>query len=145
MSAVRISRHPAREAAVALLEAAELPCADLTDAHMEHFFYSGPAPAPFGLVGLEFHGANALLRSLVVAPPQRSSGLGAALVAHAEAHARARGARSIFLLTTTAEAFFKRRGYVLAAREAAPEEIRATREFAEICPASSAFLCKTLS
>jgi N-acetylglutamate synthase-like GNAT family acetyltransferase len=129
---------------VTLLEAADLPFADLTDEHMEHFFYCGAATAPCGLVGLEFHGSNALLRSLVVAPSHRSTGVGAALVAHAEAHARSRGTRSIFLLTTTAEVFFRRLGYLTVAREAAPAEIRATREFAEICPASSAFLCKQL-
>jgi amino-acid N-acetyltransferase len=144
MSAESICSRPSKAAAVALLAATDLPSADLTDAHMEHFFYCGPAAAPIGLVGLEFCGSNALLRSLVVAPLHRSAGLGAALVEHAEAHARACGARSIFLLTTTAEAFFQRHGYVTAARDGAPAEIRATREFADICPTSSALLTKRL-
>ena len=111
---------------------------------MEHFFYCGPAAAPTGLVGLEFCGSNALLRSLVVAPSHRCAGLGAALVEHAEAHARARGAHAIFLLTTTAETFFKRHGYATAARDRAPAEIRATPEFADICLSSSALLTKRL-
>lgn len=144
MSAESIHPGPSRRAAATLLAAADLPWSDLTDAHMEHFFYSGPAGAPTGLVGLEFCGPNALLRSLVVAPARRSTGIGATLVEHAEVHARARGALSLFLLTTTAEAFFRHRGYVAAARESAPSEIRATREFADICPASSAFLSKRL-
>jgi N-acetylglutamate synthase-like GNAT family acetyltransferase len=50
----------------------------------------------------------------------------------------------MYLLTTTAAGFFERRGYVAAARESAPAEIRATREFADICPASSAFMVKHL-
>ncbi len=111
---------------------------------MEHFFYCGPTAAPIGLVGLEFCGSNALLRSLAVVPLHRSAGLGTALLEHAEAQARARGAHSIFLLTTTAEAFFKRHGYVTTARDSAPSEIRATREFADICPTSSALLTKRL-
>jgi amino-acid N-acetyltransferase len=111
---------------------------------MAHFFYSGPASAPIGLVGVELCGTNALLRSLVVAPGRRSAGIGSALVTHAEAYARTHGAKAMFLLTTTAEAFFKRRGYTAAIRDDAPAEIRATREFAGICPASSAFLAKQL-
>jgi amino-acid N-acetyltransferase len=111
---------------------------------MTDFFFCGPAPAPVGLVGLELHGASALLRSLVVAPANRSAGFGAALVERAEAHARERGVRAIYLLTTTAETFFRRHGYVTANRQDAPAEIKATREFADICPASSAFLFKRL-
>jgi amino-acid N-acetyltransferase len=140
-----IGSQPARPVAVALLAAASLPVADLTDAHMEHFFYCGPGHAPTGLVGLEFCGADALLRSLVVAPAQRGKGLGVALVRHAESRARSHGARAIYLLTTTAQTFFERQGYLAAERATAPPAIRATREFADICPASSAFLVKLLA
>jgi amino-acid N-acetyltransferase len=139
-----IERRPTHVGAARLLESAELPTADLTDAHMEHFFYSGSADAPSGLVGVEFCGDDALLRSLAVTPDRRAAGLGSALVDHAEGHARARGARAVFLLTTTAEDFFMHRGYVRAERASAPEAIRMSREFAEICPASSAFLVKHL-
>jgi amino-acid N-acetyltransferase len=139
-----IARHPTRVAAVTLLESAALPTADLTEAHMEHFLYAGPAASPHGLVGLEFCGEDALLRSLAVAPGLRSAGLGSALVQHAETYAHERGAHAVFLLTTTAETFFARRGYAPAARESAPAAIRSTREFADICPASSAFMVKYL-
>jgi amino-acid N-acetyltransferase len=144
MASHPIHQHPSRRAAVALLEAAGLPVADLTDAHMRHFFYCGPTSALTGLVGVEFRGEDALLRSLAVLPDRRSTGLGAALVDHAEGHARSRGARSLFLLTTTAEEYFRRRGYRSISRDEAPSEIRSTREFADICPASSAFMVKTL-
>ena len=136
--------RPTRRSAVALLESAGLPVSDLTDAHMEHFFFCGPLQSPTGLVGLELCGEDALLRSLVVAPGRRGAGLGAALTRQAEQHARALGARAIYLLTTTAEPFFRRNGYVAADRASAPAAIRATREFADICPASSAFLFKAL-
>jgi amino-acid N-acetyltransferase len=139
-----IHRAPSRSAAVSLLEGAGLPTVDLSDAHMEHFFYSGPARAPTGLVGLELFECQALLRSLVVSDTARSRGLGSALLAQAEEHARAAGVREIYLLTTTAEEFFKRRGFSTAAREDAPPAIRQSREFAAICPASSAFMIKRL-
>ncbi len=54
------------------------------------------------------------------------------------------GVRSLFLLTTTAEEFFGQRGYARVARESAPETIRSTREFADICPASSVLMVKHL-
>jgi amino-acid N-acetyltransferase len=136
--------RPAVSTAAALLEASGLPSSDLTEAHMATFFYCGPSEAPFGLVGLEFCGNDALLRSLAVSPGRRGSGLGAALLEQAESFARARGARAVFLLTTTAEDFFSRRGYAAAARETAPPAIRTTREFADLCPASSAFMVKPL-
>jgi amino-acid N-acetyltransferase len=139
-----IERRPTLAAAAALLEAADLPAADLTDAHMEHFFYSGAPSQPTGLVGLELCGQDALLRSLAVAPDHRGTGLGAALAEQAERHARSAGVRSIFLLTTTAEQFFARRGYARATREGVPAGIRTTREFADICPASSALMVKHL-
>jgi amino-acid N-acetyltransferase len=111
---------------------------------MEHFFYSGAPSQPTGLVGVELCGQDALLRSLVVAPGSRGTGLGGALAEQAERYARAAGMRSIFLLTTTAEQFFAHRGYARATRESAPAAIRTTREFADICPASSAFMVKPL-
>jgi amino-acid N-acetyltransferase len=145
MAPAPIASKPERAAVAALLDAFDLPSADLTDAHMEHFFFCGPAAAPTALVGVELCGSSALLRSLVVRPEHRATGLGAALVEHAEAYAHARGARAIYLLTTTAAAFFARLDYATAERASAPPEIAATREFASICPASSAFMTKQLT
>ena len=144
MPSVAIHARPSRSVAVQVLQDAALPMEDLTDGHMEHFFYVGSASAPTGIVGVELCGSGALLRSLVVQPPARGLGFGRALVETAEAHARASGAKSIFLLTTTAEAFFRTLGYASADRASAPVEIQATREFASICPANSAFMVKRL-
>lgn len=140
-----ISSRPPLAAAVALLNAAKLPTEDLTAAHCDNFFYTGTPDAPSGIVGLEIFGHVALLRSLVVAAERRNHGEGAALLEHAESFARAQGVRALYLLTTTAEPFFLKHGYVRAARESAPAAIRATREFAGICPASSAFMVRPLT
>lgn len=139
-----LNAGPALPAVKALLESAQLPTADLTEQHCEHFYYAGSAAAPTGLVGLELFGDVALLRSLVVSPAARASGMGTALVQHAEAQARARGVKAVYLLTTTAEGFFDHRGYTKTARDAAPAAIKSTREFAGICPTSSAFMSKQL-
>jgi len=140
-----ISPQPPLAAAVALLRAARLPTEDLTARHCENFFFIGTADAPSGMVGLEIFGDVALLRSLVVAADRRGRGEGAALLGHAETFARARGVRALYLLTTTAEPFFLKHGYTRVSRATAPAAIRATREFADICPASSAFMTRPLA
>jgi amino-acid N-acetyltransferase len=74
----------------------------------------------------------------------RSTGLGSALVGHVEAHAAKHDVGTLYLLTMTAEDFFARRGYHRIDRTVAPAAIRSTREFAGLCPASSAFMFKRL-
>lgn len=71
-----IHARPTPGAITEFLEAAQLPTADLTADHCEHFFYDGPESGPTGLVGLELLGDVALLRSLTVIPQARASALG---------------------------------------------------------------------
>ena len=144
MPADPIAARPSLASVTALLESAGLPTEDLTAHHCEHFFYLGSPDAPSGLVGLELFGDVALLRSLVVNSHHQRTGAGSALLRHAEQAASEAGVREIYLLTTTAESFFEKRGCRRATRDAAPPAIRATREFAGICPASSAFMTRTL-
>ena len=139
-----IQRRPTRLGAMALLESERLPTADLTDRHLDHFFYSGPKGAPTGLIGCEIYGNDGLLRSLVVPPDNRGSGTGSALVEHVEAYARKQGVRAIYLLTTTAEQFFARRGYLPIERDQVPDSIRSTPEYSDICPTNSAIMVKHL-
>ena len=140
-----IRGRPPRTAALALLQAEGLPVSDLTARHLEHFFFTGSDGSPTGLVGLEIYGSNALLRSLVVGKTVRTQGIGSALVQHAEDYALALQVRAIYLLTTTAESFFERLGYQRVERVQAPAPIQSTREFAALCPASSAFMVKRLN
>lgn len=70
--------------------------------------------------------------------------MGSALTLHAEQFAASQNIRSIYLLTTTAESFFSRLGYKRIDRSAAPASIAATREFSQLCPASSSFMYKSL-
>jgi amino-acid N-acetyltransferase len=139
-----ISARPGYEATIRILREADLPTEDIGTAHLEHFSYVGPATEPTGLVGLEIFGDVALLRSLVVVPSRRGSGDGQRLLSHAEEQAKASGVRELYLLTTTAETFFAKRGFERASRDSAPPAIRSTREFSGICPASSAFMSKRL-
>src|ERR1700733_10414202 len=93
-----ITQQPTRAVVATILEQENLPATDLTDLHLNTFFYAGPSDAPTGIVGLEVYDADALLRSLVVRGGARSSGLGTTLVAHAENYARSHGVHSLYLL-----------------------------------------------
>ena len=139
-----IRERPPHLSVEALLEAEGLPASDLTEAHLEHFFFTGTDGAPSALVGLEIYGDAALLRSLVVSAAARTQGLGSALVLHAEKYAAAHRVHSLYLLTTTAEAYFEHRGYRRIDRSEAPAAIQSTREFSSLCPSSSAFMIKQL-
>jgi amino-acid N-acetyltransferase len=126
-----------------LLTDAQLPIADLTADHMQHFFGCGTPAAIDGVIGLELFGDTALLRSLAVAQHARGAGIGKQLVSEAERYARRRGVKALYLLTTTAERFFDCLGYERIERDAVPDSIKATPEYAGICPASSTVMCKT--
>lgn len=98
-----------------------------------------------GVAGLEFHGDAALLRSLVVEPSARGEGYGRALVRDLLAQARAADVEAVYLLTTTAAAFFADLGFERTDREAAPDAVRSSSEFAELCPASATCMRRVLS
>lgn len=128
-----------------LLEEALLPHADIGDGPGARFWVLRAADRLIGAVGLETHGSSGLLRSLVVAPEARGSGIGGRLVEGLEDEARRGGLDRLVLLTQTAEKFFSTRGYVVIDRASAPAEIRESSEFKSLCPASATCMSKTLS
>lgn len=133
------------EALRGLLVAAGLPAVDLSAEHLSTFRVAVSADDRMvGGVGLELAGETALLRSLVVAPGQRGTGLGHALVEAALELARERGVAEVWLLTTTADRFFERLGWRRVERATAPDGIRATAEFSTICPSSSVCMVRDL-
>lgn len=109
-----------------------------------HDFSASENGALAGYVGLEGEGGDQLLRSLVVLADLKARGLGSRMLAAVETVARDLGGARLHLLTTTAEPFFARRGFVAADRGTAPVAVRQTREFADICPASAAYMTKDL-
>jgi amino-acid N-acetyltransferase len=124
-----------------LLREAGLPHEDFWS-HLRHFLVARRGSAVVGAVGAELCGSDALLRSLVVLPDLRGAGLGGRLVDGIERAAEAWGVRRWWLLTTTAEEFFLRRGFAKAERSAAPESIRSTGQFCGGC--CSAAICLVL-
>jgi GNAT superfamily N-acetyltransferase len=118
------------------LEDAKLPTVDLTGAGKWYFrLKQGGESRAYG--GFEVRGSHALLRSIVVEGRSRGHGYGRTLVLDLVAEARKRGLKDAYLLTETAVPFFAALGFAPCAREAAPPEIAATQQFAELCPASA--------
>jgi N-acetylglutamate synthase-like GNAT family acetyltransferase len=133
-----------RGALAKALVKARLPVDDLDASGPLFWRFETADSMPVGFGGLELHGEDALLRSLVILPPVRSRGVGAAVVAQLESEAALRGCRAIWLLSEAAAGFFDRLGYAKCDRAVVPQSIRETRQFAALCPASADVLVKRL-
>jgi N-acetylglutamate synthase-like GNAT family acetyltransferase len=90
-----------------------------------------------GCAGLERHGGVGLLRSVAVDPAWRGSGLGARLTRAVLALAEQAGVERVYLLTETAPDFFRGFGFRPIPRNEADAAVRASAEFAELCPTSA--------
>lgn len=97
-----------------------------------------------GCVGIEVFGEYALLRSLASSSSSRGKGLGKLLTKKVEAIAKEEGVKKLFLLTETAENFFKRINYSAIERASVPDVIKQTTEFSELCPSTAVAMQKTL-
>lgn len=127
----------------ALLDAAGLPSADVSyGAQILLAAWDGAALA--GVVGLEGHGRDGLLRSLAVAEGWRGKGVGAALAERAVDRAQALGFQGLYLLTSTAEPFFARRGFARVERAAVPPAVRGSSQFAGLCPSTTPCMVRRL-
>lgn len=124
------------EQVVRLLEAADLPTAGLSPG-LRDFIVAEKSGRIVGAVGLEVYGEAALLRSAVVDPARRGTGLGGGLVGRLLELAKEKGVRQIYLLTTTAEEYFPRFGFAPVARDAVTPAVRASEEFKGACPDSA--------
>ena len=82
---------------------------------------------------VERFGDHGLLRSVVVAPDRRGSGLGHEIVAAAEGLARESGLRDLYLLTETAIDWFPRLGYEVVERPLAAAAVGDSVEFTTVC------------
>ena len=129
------------ESLAAALRAEDLPTDDLQEGGKRFFCFQGSG-RDIGYAGLELCGPDALLRSIVTSPDARGAGHGRDIVSWLAAYAATRGVRRLYLLTKTAEGFFTKQGFTPVPREAAPDAIRKTREFASLCPATAVLMSR---
>ena len=116
------------DAIVALLERNGLPIEGLAG-HLSTALVAREAETIVGVAAVELYADGALLRSVAVDPAVQTRGVGAALTGAALTLAEARGAREVFLLTTTAEGDFPRFGFKPTSRAAVPRSLRSSVEF----------------
>ena len=109
------------------------------------FFVAEDDDRIIGVAGVEACGDYGLLRSAAVAPEARNRGIGRKLVERLITSARNDGRQGLYLLTTTAAQYFPMFGFVETTRETVPDGVRATKEFAEACPASATVMKLDLS
>ena len=127
----------------ALLSASHLPLDGVREA-LECFVLAEQDDRVVGVAGIERCGGgdHALLRSVAVEPAWRSRGLGRELVTRAIALAEARGAKALYLLTTTADRYFPSFGFRRIERSEVPADVQATAEFRGACPASATVMSR---
>jgi amino-acid N-acetyltransferase len=128
---------------VHLLEEVKLPSEDISN-HLNNFLVWFDNSLR-GCIGLEVYDEVALLRSAAVSPDSQGMGIGKKLTRAIIAYARLRGVKYLYLLTTTAEKFFQKEGFVVMNRDDVPESIKSTTEFSHLCPDSAICMCFNLT
>jgi ubiquinone/menaquinone biosynthesis C-methylase UbiE/N-acetylglutamate synthase-like GNAT family acetyltransferase len=128
----------------ALLKKNDLPFEDIPS-KIDSILIAGLNSETIGIGGVEVHGEYGLLRSLAVAKPFQGKGYGKALCEKLIQHAKNKGVKEVYLLTTTAASFFKQMGFEETKRSSAPTVVQNTTEFRELCPSSCTCMRKTVS
>lgn len=141
--AVRSATAADAAAVAGLLESAGLP-RDGLDEWLPHFWLAEQDGRLAGVAGLELYREGALLRSVAVDPDMRGLGIGRRLSVRAIEAALAAGSPAVYLLTTSAEHYFPRLGFVPVTRAEVPESVQQSVEFQGACPASAVIMRRTL-
>lgn len=141
---MHIFRRPQEQCVVHLLRQNGLPTDDVYSLDLDLFLGCGDEIDPAGVVGLEIHGNNGLLRSLAVRENSRNIGCGKILVAGIEKLAIEKKLKSLYLLTSNAEEYFVRLNYTQIERSEVPQPIKKTQEFSCLCPESAIVMMKRL-
>jgi N-acetylglutamate synthase-like GNAT family acetyltransferase len=145
---VQLLAHPLavweRDGLAAALGGSGLSTEGVSDEVALFWRFTSQNDVPIGFGGLEVHGRDALLRSLVTLPPVRRRGLGGEMVTLLEMEAVMRGCGAVWVLAAGLQAFFARLGYAVCERSAMPESIRRTASFSRLDPDSTDALVKRL-
>jgi amino-acid N-acetyltransferase len=141
---VAIERAAAADlpAVLALLTSSRLPVDGLAD-HADTILVARDDGRIVGCVALEVYEDGALLRSLAVDAARR--GIGGLLVQSALGMAERLSSPGIYLLTTTAEAYFPAFGFAQTDRAAVPPGVHASVEFQGACPSTAVVMRRLAS
>jgi amino-acid N-acetyltransferase len=117
----------------ALLRGADLPVEGVDD-HWKTFVVAKDGGRVVACGGSEAYQFAALIRSIAVDPEYRGKGLGRRVVRQLLDRLASRGLREFYLLTTTAEEYFKKRGFKTVDRDEVHPQIMASAELQGACP-----------
>lgn len=123
-------------AVLALLSTNQLPPDGLAD-HFDAAVVARDGTRIVGSAALERYGDVALLRSVAVDASYQGQGLGGHLVDAILAMADQHSIRHVYLLTTTAEAYFPRFGFRRIMRSEVNPALHQSAEFQGACPDSA--------
>jgi N-acetylglutamate synthase-like GNAT family acetyltransferase len=121
---------------ITLLEESRLPLAGLAELVATTLVAQRNARV-VGCAAVEIRGTSGLLRSVAVDGTRRGEGLGHQLTQATLDLARARGVTTVYLLTTTAAAFFPRFGFQEIPRADVDPAVQRSVEFTTACPADA--------
>ncbi|HYM62374.1 MAG TPA: arsenic resistance N-acetyltransferase ArsN2 [Thermoanaerobaculia bacterium] len=116
-----------------VLVASGLPIAGVDD-HWMTFVVARDGQTIVACGGSEAYQTAALIRSVAVLPAYQKLGLGRRLVRQLLDRLASRGLREFYLLTTTAEGYFKKRGFKVIDRDLVHPQILLSHEFRGACP-----------
>src|ERR1051325_5794834 len=119
-----------------LLISNDLPTAGV-DEHWKTFIIAVDGDRMVACGGAEAYQIAALIRSVAVHPEYRSRGLGRRIVRQLLDRLASRGLREFYLLTTTAEEYFRKRGFKTIDRDEVHPQLLSSRELQDACPASA--------
>ncbi len=140
--AIRKARTSDLNSILSLLQSESLPSKGVPE-HLGNFLVATQGETIIGTIGLELYGETALLRSAVVAASHRDKGVGRLLYDRILRDAKESGVKRLVLLTTSAEGYFRRRGFVRTERATLAGPVTTSSEFTETCPASA--ICMELA
>jgi amino-acid N-acetyltransferase len=120
---------------IGMLIYADLPIDGVSD-HIRNFIVARDGGRIVGCGGAEAYPFAALLRSIAVDPEYQHIGLGRRIVRELLDRLASRGLREFYLLTT-AEGFFKKRGFKPIDRDEIHPQLLASAELQGACPESA--------
>ncbi|XDD46551.1 arsenic resistance N-acetyltransferase ArsN2 [Leptospira sp. WS39.C2] len=121
-----------------------LPFEDITHISIQNFLLAKFETLTIGCIGIEEFKEIALLRSFCVKESYRKLRIGKSMYQMMENSCHKKGITELFLLTTTAESYFTKLGFLVTDRSKTPEFIKNTTQFRLICPDSAICMKKNL-
>lgn len=119
-----------------ILKKSKLPYEDCKY-HLNNFVLMESDKEIVAIGGSEMFGDIALLRSITVLKQYQGNGLGNSIFFKIKKDLIVRGVKTIYLLTETAEEYFRALGFEQTSRDIVPQQIKKTKQFSTLCPSSA--------